>query len=672
MASPLRRTLVGGLGGMLVSLMLWGGDLAGLARLRFAGVSDTQAQQRVVGATGPAIVALEQRLALIHAATGFLCGVLAAGALGGRLATGRRVLTASAGVTLVVHLLALLGTVARYPQLYADRVYVPGGTTAAAMRFLTHGLGPHPFDVPLLLLLGGLAAACALRLAGGLAPGRSRAIAASALALAAACAAFAPRRSLPTPARRPPSLLLLAVDSLRSDRIDSSSVMPFTASFAARGRLYPHAYTSVARTVPSWISVLTGLEPRRTDVRTMFPRREPLDAIAPTFFAELRDRGYATFVTSDFAGDMFPRFDGGFETIDTPYFTVDALAASTVLQNHGFSLPLLRLRVFRRLLPEWRNLASLSDPDWLADEALRLIAAAGERPFAGLVFFSNSHFPFVAPYPDYRRGAGSYRGRYLYHAPPTFDTEPDTQDTAQIRARYDGALHSVDRAIARLDAALAAAGRADRTLVVVMGDHGEDLFEEPGLFGHGDVLGMRHSQVTPVLLVGPGVPRGRSGAQVRLHDLAATVLGLLEGGAAHERTFGDGVSLLASVSRPLCVETGLWFWPDRPPALRGQRLQYPPISELLEILPGTRELGVQLGQIPLVESAKDRGVLLGRRYWHERLTPAGRVAELVTLPGIEPRDEQVDLRALFESRCVEGDPRLRRFYDAVVYPPEGP
>ena len=32
----------------------------------------------------------------------------------------------------------------------------------------------------------------------------------------------------------------------------------------------------------------------------------------------------------------------------------------------------------------------------------------------------------------------------------------------------------------------------------------------------------------------------------------------------------------------------------------------------------------------------------------------------------------VDLQALFDSRCVAGDPRLRRFYDAVVYPPAGP
>jgi arylsulfatase A-like enzyme len=669
-SSSVRLVLWGGLGGALVSLVLWGSDLAGLARLRFAGVSDTQAQERVVGAAGAAIVEMERRLALIHLAVGFAAGALVAGALGRRLASARRALAVCAGATLLVHVLALLGTVARYPQLYADRFWTGGGPGASGMRFVTHVLGPWPFDGPLVLLLGVLVIAGAIRPLRGLAAPRARAMAAAVLLVAAIAGAIGSRRGLAASADRPTSLLILAADSLRSDRVESSEVMPFTASLVPRGRLFPHAYTSVARTVPSWVSVLTGLEPRRTDVRTMFPRREPLDAMAPTFFSELRDEGYATFVTSDFAGDMFPRFDGGFETVDTPHFTVDALARSTVLSNHAWTLPLLRTRAFRRLLPEWRNLASLSDPDWLADEALRLVAAAGERPFAGLVFFSNSHFPFVAPWPDYRRGAASYRGRYLYHAPPTFDKAPDAEDVAQIRARYDGALHSIDRAIARLHAALAAAGRAERTLLVVMGDHGEDLFDEPGLFGHGDVLGMRYSQVTPILLAGPGVPPGRSRAQVRLQDLGATLLGVLDG-TADDRSFGDGKSLFASVARPLCVETGMWFWPDRPVALRGRRLTYPPISELLEILPGTRELGLKLAQIPVVESAKDRGVLLGRRYWHEQLTPTGRITELVTLPDIEPRDEHVDLRALFESRCVAGDPRLRRFYDAVVYPPAG-
>jgi arylsulfatase A-like enzyme len=671
-ASPARRLLWGGLGGALVALSLWGSDLAALAQLRFAGVSDARAEERVVAAASPAIVGLERRLALIHLSLGFGAGALAAGALGRRLATARLALAAGAATTLLLLLLAMLGTVARYPQLYADRVYTSGGPGAAAMRVVTHALGPYPFDVPLVLVLAVLASACAFRLSGGFATPRARGIAAAVIVVVAArVAATDPRRGLPAASSRGTSVLILAADSLRSDRIESAEVMPFTSSLAARGRLYPYAYTSVARTVPSWVSALTGLEPRRTDVRTMFPRREPLDALPPTFVSELRDRGYATFVASDFAGDMFPRFDGGFETVDTPHFTVDALAGSTVLSNHSWTLPLLRLRTFRRLLPEWRNLASLSDPEWLADEALRLAAAAGDRPFAGVVFFSNSHFPFVAPYPDYRRGAGGYSGRYLYHAPPTFDAAPDAQDVAQIRARYDGAVRSIDRAIERILAALEAAGRLDRTLVVVMGDHGEDLFERPGIFGHGDVLGMLHSQVTPILLAGPGVPSGRSKAQVRLQDLAATVLGLVDGDAQGRR-FGDGVSLLSSEPRPLCVETGVWFWPDRPAALRGRRLVYPAVSELLEILPGTRELGLQLAHVPLVESAKDRGVLLGRRYWHEQLTPSGRTAELVTLPDIEPRDEQVDLEALFESRCVAGDPRLRRFYGAVVYTPAGP
>jgi hypothetical protein len=284
-----------------------------------------------------------------------------------------------------------------------------------------------------------------------------------------------------------------------------------------------------------------------------------------------------------------------------------------------------------------------------------------------VVFFSTAHFPYVAPYPDYLRGSDDYRGRYLYHVPPVQPEEaPTSEDVEQIRHRYDAALTSIDRAMDRILRELERNGLSKRTLVVVTGDHGEELYEEPGIAGHGDTIRHLRSQAVPVLLLGPGVPSGiRTSAQVRHYDLAATVLSILD--PEGEREFGQGISLLETASRPICLETGIWFWPDRPLGLAGKRLGYAGISELLELEPRTREMVLRRDMESEVESAKERGLLLGRRLYREQLTPGGVEKELVRIDGPEPCGEEVDLAKLFQERCVDSDPHLRRLYGAVVF-----
>ena len=236
-----------------------------------------------------------------------------------------------------------------------------------------------------------------------------------------------------------------------------------------------------------------------------------------------------------------------------------------------------------------------------------------------------------------------------------------------MRARYDGAVRSSDRAIGRLLDALAGDGALANPVVVVTGDHGEELYEDYGIAGHGDTIGAERSQVVPILLVGPGVPKGQvRDDQVRLHDLGATLLSLVDGQKGRE--FGDGLDLFVEDAlRPTCVETGLWFFPRLPLGLQGRRLEYPGIAELLDLYPGTREFVLRPDVVARVETAKARGLVLGARLWTEQLTPSGRQTALRHLPGVTPAAETLDLASLFEERCVAGDPSLARFLDAVVW-----
>lgn len=679
MARPSRLPLVtGAAAGAAVGAMSWLWDVTTMPALRYAGAEASESEAAVRRFAATSIAQLELKILATHVVLGALLGLLAAAAFSRRgpdgLFSRLRVGVASALVVLAAQVLSVAAMIGWYPQLYSTSAWPTAGLSAHVRAWLTHGPGPEPFDRALAVLLAALIVLPLMRLWPIVVrrrPVPRRVVAAlivvvmTGTALAGATAWRPPRD--PTDAR--PNLLVIGIDSLRNDRIESPEVMPFTSALAAEGSLFRFAFTPIARTFPSWVSTLTGLEPRHHGVRTMFPRNEDRRDVGPTFISELRDSGYRTFVVGNFAADVFPRFEAGFEDVDAPAFTVDTLARASVLAAHRTTLPLLRVPALRAWFSESRNLPNLADPRWLVDRTVAHVDGADARPFAGLVFFDTSHFPYAAPYPFFKWRAGAYRGRYLYDVAPTeVGASVGVADVEQVRNRYDGALRAIDAAIARLVEHLRERGLLERTVLVVMGDHGEELLETSGIAGHGDVIGVAHSQVVPILLAGPGVPRGRrSTRQVRLYDLAATVLGLLRP-AVSRATYGDGLSLFADGPRPICVETGIWFWPDLPAGLRGHRLTYPPVDRLLEISAGNREIVIRGDRIAQVETYKERGLIWGARMWHERPTPVGRLAEVVAVPGVEDDPAApADLRDEFERRCVAGDSRLSRLYDNVAF-----
>jgi len=491
---------------------------------------------------------------------------------------------------------------------------------------------------------------------------RSRPKPAAATATAAVLLVTA-RSVTPVPSRETetaPDVLVIAPAALRVDRLESPDTMPYVSSRIPDGTLYRHAITPIARSYPAWVSTLTGTEPRVHGIRHGFPALSTRRDVAPTLFTELRDRGYFTFVTAD-SGAFFSTLDAGFELVDTPGASVLAHSQSRVLSRHTFSLPLLRFRFFRNLFPEWRLLPT-ADPDWIVDEALSRVDRSDGRPFAGLVVLGNTLRPYSSPYPHYSKSSGDYRGEYLYHVPQSSGASlPTADDVRQLRARFDGAMSAVDAAIRELIDHL-----RRPTLVIITGAHGEELYETPGLAGHGNALESLRSQATPILLLGPGVPPGiRSSVPVRHYDLPATVLDRL----GISETFGHGISLFGeSVPRPTCVETGIWFSPSEPRVLRGERLTYAPIAELVEIEPSTGAKVLRRDRESLVETTKARGLILGGRLYRERLTPDGLERTLVSLDDVEgPTVDVHELARLFEKNCIDADENLSRLYGTVLF-----
>ncbi len=393
---------------------------------------------------------------------------------------------------------------------------------------------------------------------------------------------------------KPMNVLILAVDSLRNDRLDPR-LAPNLTKLAARGTRFDRAYVSAPRTFPSWVTILTGRHGHHHGVRSMFPtweeRAKDFDAVP----GRLARAGYTTTVVSDYAGDIFGRVDLGFSTVDTPAFDFRQVIRQKALERETPLLPVLHSHLGRKLFPVMRELNAAADPNLLADDIESTLGRLARKPFFMTVFFSTAHFPYAAPAPYYGKFTDrSYRGRFKYHKPlglgSAAELPPDEEDIKQVRSLYDGTVAAIDAAAGRVLKKLDRLGLADSTIVVVTADHGEALFDHGHGQGHGDHLFGDESTHVPLLIVDPrtrGAPAGRrEGRIVRDVDLAPTLYELT--GVAPPPDL-DGRSLAPAIRgepiepRLAYAETELWFTEEIPGLAPELRIPYPGVMGLTEL-----------------------------------------------------------------------------------------
>jgi arylsulfatase A-like enzyme len=98
------------------------------------------------------------------------------------------------------------------------------------------------------------------------------------------------------------------------------------------------------------------------------------------------------------------------------------------------------------------------------------------------------------------------------------------EDVSALRSLYDGEILDVDRWVGGIWEEIEAQGLADRTLLVITADHGDE-FAEHGEFGHGHTVYQGLDWV-PLIFVGPQVaePGRRVATPVPLLDIMPTLL----------------------------------------------------------------------------------------------------------------------------------------------------
>jgi arylsulfatase A-like enzyme len=159
----------------------------------------------------------------------------------------------------------------------------------------------------------------------------------------------------------------------------------------------------------------------------------------------------------------------------------------------------------------------------------RTTSGEGRRPFFLFLHLFDVHYDYRPPPQYVEKFDPGYEGTLDasdFPHNPAIEPNMAPQDLRHLLALYDGEIRFTDDNLGRILAALDAHGRLRDALVVVTADHGEEFFEHGGK-GHQKSLFDEVVRVPLVFRWPGGLPADRViGDQVRLVDLAPTILAL--------------------------------------------------------------------------------------------------------------------------------------------------
>lgn len=351
----------------------------------------------------------------------------------------------------------------------------------------------------------------------------------------------------PKAAETPLNVLVIASDSLRYDRLGvhghPRDVSPNIDAFAKESVDFQNLHVATASTLESWVTFLSGRFPPTHGVRYMYLRKDQAEAASrlPDMLPRLlNEKGYETIAVSNWAGNCFALVDVGFSrnrVSDTQNF--DSFIMETTIWSH-LIFPLYFSNDFgEMLLPEVTRTTKYLRPGVLVDKLFDEVddATRAGKPFFGLLFFSTTHLPYTASHPfNVKYVDPNYRGKHRYEIEVTvhdlittgFDPDLPPETIEHIRNLYDGAVAEFDHYVGETLRRLEERGLADRTLVIITSDHGEDLYDPGSTLGHGtNFLGGDQSTRIPFIVRAPGLEPGVFPALVRNVDIAPTLLALL-------------------------------------------------------------------------------------------------------------------------------------------------
>ncbi len=285
-------------------------------------------------------------------------------------------------------------------------------------------------------------------------------------------------------------VILISIDTLRADHLSAYGYKtihtPQIDSFAQNGTQFTEAACQIPLTLPSHTSLFTSTYPFENGIEE---NAERVPGGVVTLASVLRSHGYKTgaFIGGVFLERQFG-LDQGFDDYDSPFnFQAGSRISGSMIFAGGPQNPY--------------SVREVRDGALVIRGALRWLAAHHGQPVLAFVHLFDVHEPYSIP-------AEAARKRGL--------------------SRYDAQIEYVDKILGLFRERLQASGWWDRSLVVLLSDHGESLGEH-GETSHGYFIYQSTLHV-PLIFHWPSGTSGyaaQANQPAGLIDVAPTILDVL-------------------------------------------------------------------------------------------------------------------------------------------------
>lgn len=283
----------------------------------------------------------------------------------------------------------------------------------------------------------------------------------------------------------------------------SPSVMPGLQEFSNEGTVFARAMATAPWTVPSHGSMFTGQYPSDHGAHAGTKQFDPEGPVLPELFQQA---GYQTaaFSNNTWLSPEFG-FDKGFESFHVRWELFEGGAdlsavakADSRRDQIQHAVDSLLSRSAPKTLSNLLYAAYLSYTSSQYDSGakrtnrrlLDWLQLKDERPFFAFVNYVEPHLPYEPPeefrYEFLPDGMDRERLDSVNQDPWAYlagEVEMTERDFEALEALYDAELRYLDKQLSELFGFLAEKNELDETVVVLVGDHGENLGEH-GLMDH--------------------------------------------------------------------------------------------------------------------------------------------------------------------------------------------
>ena len=259
------------------------------------------------------------------------------------------------------------------------------------------------------------------------------------------------------------NILLISIDTLRADHLGCygyRKITPYIDSIAAESFVFKSMFTTSSTTFPAHVSLLTGLYPK--DSRNGYYLQDSVVTMAEI----LSENDYSCFAfVSALPLDVRFNLDQGFLYYDSDFSNC-------------------------------KGSVSLKDQEWFAhnyqvfdcnaeETTQKVIATLRKKkrpaPYFLWVHYYDPHLPYHPPM-EYYDPDKVTRYTFPYYFTPT---QSDLEDLHEL---YNGEIKFVDHQLKKLISGLKELGIYRNTILVIVSDHGENLYEHDSFLDHSQVV----------------------------------------------------------------------------------------------------------------------------------------------------------------------------------------